>query len=214
TPTKVAQYYDHWAEHTFGAQHSEAIADILKKYTKYNARRKHELLSPTTYSLKHYNEANRILKEFDELVKKTLDIADQIPASYQDAYYQLVQFPVVASANLNELYIAAAKNKRYAEQGRAIANEYAEKVKAYFKKDSVLTLYYHTELADGKWNHMMSQTHIGYTSWQEPRYNNIPEVTYVELQNQAKVGVSVRGANAWFPKTQDTLVLPEVSSFN
>src|SRR5690606_22989987 len=79
---------------------------------------------------------------------------------------------------------------------------------------SLLTLYYHTELADGKWNHMMSQTHIGYTSWQEPRYNNIPEVTYVELQNQAKVGVSVRGANAWFPKTQDTLVLPEVSSFN
>ncbi|HLV62847.1 glycosyl hydrolase 115 family protein [Galbibacter sp.] len=214
TPTKVAQYYEDWAENIFGEQHSEAIADILKKYTKYNARRKHELLSPATYSLKHYNEADRILKEFDELVKKTLDLADQIPASYQDAYYQLVQFPVVASANLNDLYIAAAKNRRYAAQGRAIANHYAEKVKEYFKKDSLLTLYYHRELADGKWNHMMSQTHIGYTSWQEPRYNNIPEVTYVELQDNPTVGVSVSGSTLWFPKTKDTLVVPELSSFN
>src|SRR5690606_19760354 len=141
TPTKVDPYYEDWAENIFGEQHSEAIADILKKDTKYNARRKHELLSPATYSLKHYNEADRILKEFDELVKKTLDLADQIAASYQDAYYQLVQFPVVASANLNDLYIAAAKNRRYAAQGRAIANHYAEKVKEYFKKDSLLTLY-------------------------------------------------------------------------
>src|SRR5690606_8741407 len=49
TPTKVAQYYKDWAENTFGVKHSEDIADILKKYTKYNARRKHELLSPSTY---------------------------------------------------------------------------------------------------------------------------------------------------------------------
>lgn len=214
TPTKVAQYYKDWAENTFGVEHSEDIADILKKYTKYNARRKHELLSPSTYSLKHYNEADRILKEFDDLVKKTLDLADKIPASYQDAYYQLVQFPVVASANLNHLYIAAAKNRRYAEQGRVIANKYADKVKEYFEKDSLLTQYYHTQLADGKWNHMMSQTHIGYTSWQEPRYNNMPEVTYVELPKKAKVGVGISGSTAWYPNTKDTLVLPELSLFN
>lgn len=214
SPAKVEAYYEQWAKSIFGDSQSEAIADILKKYTKYNARRKHELLSPSTYSLKHYDEAERVLKEFDELVKKTLAVGENIPESHQDAYYQLLQFPVVASANLNKLYIAAAKNKYYAAQGRAIANDYAEQVKTYFEKDSLLTEYYHTELADGKWNHMMSQTHIGYTSWQEPRYNRMPEVTYVELEKAPKVGVGIAGSTNWYPQTKDTLVLPELSSFH
>src|SRR5690606_3342868 len=69
TPTKVAQYYEDWAERTFEELHSETIADIVKKYTTYNARRKHELLSPATYSSKPYNAADRILKEFAALLK-------------------------------------------------------------------------------------------------------------------------------------------------
>src|SRR5690606_9086324 len=214
TPAKVEAYYEQWAKSIFGASQSEAIADILQKYTKYNARRKHELLSPSTYSLKHYDEAERVLKEFDELVKITMAVGENIPESHQDAYYQLLQFPVVASANLNKLYIAAAKNKYYAAQGRTIANDYAELVKTYFEKDSLLTEYYHTELADGKWNHMMAQTHIGYTSWQEPRYNRMPEVTYVELEKASKVGVAIAGSTNWYPQTKDTLVLPELSSFH
>lgn len=213
TPNKVADYYKKWARQIFGASNSEAIADILKKYTKYNARRKHELLSPDTYSLKHYNEADRIIKEFKELVEKTLEVAKHIPKSHKDAYYQLVQFPVVASANLNKLYISAAKNKHYAEQGRLVANHYAEKVKEYFKKDSLLSEYYHTELSNGKWNHMMSQTHIGYTSWQEPKQNNMPELHYVELPKESKVGVEIPGSTRWYPKTKDTLALPQLSSF-
>src|SRR5690606_13042846 len=48
TPEKVAEYYENWVINTFGDSQHEAIADILKKYTKYNARRKHELLSPST----------------------------------------------------------------------------------------------------------------------------------------------------------------------
>src|SRR5690606_30304934 len=100
TPEKVAEYYENWVINTFGDSQHEAIADILKKYTKYNARRKHELLSPSTYSLKHYHEADRVLAQFDALVKKTLEVAKELPESYQAAYYQLVQFPVVASANL------------------------------------------------------------------------------------------------------------------
>ncbi len=48
----------------------------------------------------------------------------------------MVLFPVKASANLNELYVATAKNRLYAEQGRGIANSYAEKVKELYKKDS------------------------------------------------------------------------------
>ncbi len=27
---------------------------------------------------------------------------------------------------------------------------------------------YNHQIADGKWDHMMDQTHIGYTYWQQP----------------------------------------------
>lgn len=212
--SKVSVYYQQWTEDIFGEAPSEAIATILKKYTKYNARRKHELLSPSTYSLQHYNEANRVLEAFEELENKTLELAEQIPESHKDAYYQLVEFPVIASANLNKLYIAAAKNKHYAAQERTLANDYAEKVKAYYRKDSLLTQYYHNQLADGKWNHMMSQTHIGYTSWQEPKYNSMPKVSYVKLAKEAKVGAAIPGSEQWYPETTDTLVLAQLSSFH
>ena len=51
-----------------------------------------------------------------------------------------------------------------------------------FDKDSLLSLEYNLRnRPDGKWNHMMDQTHIGYTYWQEPRHNNMPAVTTLDL---------------------------------
>src|SRR6185436_18610212 len=108
----------------------------------------------------------------------------------KDAYYQLVLFPVLASANLNELYVATAKNHLYAERGSASANDYAEKVKSLFEKDSLLTNYYHTKVANGKWKHMMSQTHIGYTNWQQPDKNVIPKTKTVEVSNKVEAKTS------------------------
>ena len=49
-------YVRQWASRQFGGKYAAPIADILKKYTFYNNRRKPELLSPDTYSLLHYNE--------------------------------------------------------------------------------------------------------------------------------------------------------------
>ena len=34
-------------------------------------------------------------------------------------------------------------------------------------------------MSNGKWNHIMDQTHIGYKSWNDPRYNIMPQVTMV-----------------------------------
>src|SRR5690606_6263238 len=53
-------YYVRWAQQQFGDHYTEEIADLLALYTKYNARRTHEMLKPNTYSLEHYREADRI----------------------------------------------------------------------------------------------------------------------------------------------------------
>lgn len=188
----LQDYYVNWAKENFDNQFAEEIATILKLYTKYNSRRKPELLDAKTFSVINYNEADRIVAEYQKLVEKANSINEKIKPEYKDAFYQLVLFPVLASANLNEMYVATAKNHLYADQGKAIANEYAEKVKELFEKDAELTNYYHTQLANGKWNHMMSQTHIGYDNWQQPDKNVIPKTRTIEIPHNAKARISTK----------------------
>ena len=183
----LQDYYTEWAEKQFGSQFAEDIADMLRKYTKYNARRKPELLNIPVYNLTYFNEAEKIVEDYNLLAKKAKDLKQKLPQDYHDAFYQLVEYPIIASANLNELYLATEKNKLYATQGKVIANTYAKKVKELFVKDSLMTKYYHEELANGKWNHMMSQTHIGYDNWQQPRFNVMPETILVDENTEIEV---------------------------
>lgn len=207
----LEQYYVQWAKENFGNQNADEIAQIIKLYTKYNSRRKPELLNEKTYSITNYNEAETVLADYKKLVDRANSINEKLKPEYKDAFYQLVLFPVLASANLNELYVATAKNQLYASQGRASANGYAEKVKKLFENDSLFTNYYHTKLANGKWNHMMAQTHIGYTSWQEPKNNVIPLTKTIALPNKSEVGIAIDGSVSWWPNSTAAVVLPPFS---
>ena len=64
------EYYRSWAEEQFGKEYSDEIADIISKYTKYNSRRKPELLSPETYSLINYREAETVVLDYNQLLEK------------------------------------------------------------------------------------------------------------------------------------------------
>ncbi len=207
-------YYVRWASEAYGAKRGKAIAEILKKYTKYNARRKPELLDASTYSLVNYGEANKIVNEYNSLAAQATDIYKKLPEQYKAAYYQLILHPVLACANLNELYVTAGKNNLYEKQGRAVTNETAEKVWQLFEKDAQLTEYFHKNLANGKWNHIMSQTHIGYDNWQQPDQNNIPKTRKIELPENAEIGVAVENSEKWFPESKETATLPAFDSFN
>jgi len=183
----LPDYYVDWAKQQFGGQYAKEIAEMLSLYTKYNARRTPEMLTASTYSVENYREADRIVDEWTQLLKKSTSVYEQLSEQYKTAYYQLVQSPIEMCANLNEMYVAAGKNKYYGIRGAASANYYADKVKELFEKDVLLTQKYH-ELENGKWNHMMSQTHIGYTYWNHPPLNMMPAVSYVQVQKPAELG--------------------------
>ncbi|OON68846.1 glycosyhydrolase [Hymenobacter sp. CRA2] len=171
----LAQYHQQWAAGQFGAKHAAGIADILAKYAKYNSRRKPELLDADTYSLTNYREWETVVANWQQLLARAEQIGQQMPAEYRDAYYELVLHPVQACANLNELYYTVAQNRAAAKDGAANTNALADKAKALFAKDAEIKQRYHA-LAGGKWNHMMDQTHIGYTYWQQPPADKMPEV--------------------------------------
>lgn len=177
-PADLQKYTERWAAQQFGKQYAKQIADIISKYTKYNGRRKPELLDAKTYSLNNYLEAERVTIDWNDLLEEAEKINKLLPQEYRDAYFQLVLHPVKACQNLQYLYIAVAKNLEAAANEWSQTNEYADMAKQAYKDDSLITLEYH-RLNNGKWNHMMSQTHIGYTYWQQPPVNSMPLVKYL-----------------------------------
>ena len=206
---QLPEYTRLWAEQQFGPKHAEEIAHILTEYTRFNRRRTPEMLSPDTYSLVHFREADRVVSGYMALLEEAELIAGDLPKDYQDAFYQLVLHPVLACSNLNDLYVTVAKNRLYASQGRAATNDMAEKAKNLFKRDAEISYYYNHIMAGGKWNHMMDQTHIGYTYWQQPDSNSMPEVKRIKIPVKAEMGVAVEGSAFWWPKEKSRAVLPE-----
>lgn len=173
----LQKYTERWATNQFGSKHAKEIAEIISKYTKYNGRRKPELLDANTYSLQNYDEAERVTRDWTDLLAKAEKINGDLPAEYKDAYFELVLHPVAACSNLQELYTAVAKNRFEASMKSTAANFYADKAKQFYLKDSLISAQYNS-IAGGKWNHMMDQTHIGYTYWQQPPRQKMPEVQY------------------------------------
>ncbi|MEO0293149.1 MAG: glycosyl hydrolase 115 family protein [candidate division WOR-3 bacterium] len=214
TIDKLPEYTKLWVKQQFGEAFAEEIAEILTKYTKYNSRRKPELLDSTTYSLIHFKEAERIVEEYNKMRDKALRIYENLQEEYKDAYYQLVLFPTIASANLNEMYVTLGKNYLYAKQGRASTNDLADKVKELFRKDTELTEYYHKKIANGKWNHIIGQPHIGYSSWKDPEKNIMPKIKVIKLPNTAEMGVAIEGSDNWWPEEKSEAILPEFDCYN
>jgi hypothetical protein len=213
---KVAAYTLQWATDQFGPTHAAEIADILSQYAKFNGRRKPELLSPDTYSLPNYREAETVVGDYTQLAEKASAIDKQLPPGYHDAFFELVLHPVLAGANLNELYYTVALNRLYAAQGRTRTNELAARAKTLFEKDSLLSYTYNHDIAGGKWSHMMDQTHIGYTSWQEPRHNNVPATPTIDTASTtgSPWGVAVEGSADWWPNATTDARLPSFSPFD
>jgi hypothetical protein len=216
TASDMMGFTERWAQRIFGPAFAGEIADIIAKTTKYNGRRKPELLEPSTYSLVNYGEAEKVTADFRMLAERAEKVNNHLPPEMRDSFYHLVLFPVKASALVNELYFTAAKNALYAKQERAAANKMAEKTEILFRADTSLMGYYNHVFADGKWNHFMDQTHLGYTSWVDPPVNSLDALNLqkIAIPAKAEMGIAVEGSEKAWPGTGEPAVLPTVDIFN
>jgi hypothetical protein len=213
------KYTKDWATQQFGPQHASEIAYILSTYTKYNGRRKPELVNPTTirtstpYSLTNYREFETVVADYNKLKDYALALSKKMPAKYKDAFYELILHPVLACANYNEMYLASAKNKFYGDQGRVSASDESALADKDFARDAQLATYFNDTLLNGKWAHMMDEKHIGYMSWTEPPVNKLPAFVTVTPTIGAEMGVAIEGSAAYWPKETTEAVLPELTQY-
>jgi hypothetical protein len=173
-------YTRRWSKEQFGAQYADQIAGIMEKYTKFNGRRKPELVDPTTYSVVNYQEGEKVVADYEAIAQQAQEISDKLPEAARPAFYELVLFPAKAAALLNHMYLAAAQNNLYANQGRASAGSKATEVRALFAASTNLVADYNHNLLNGKWDHFMDQGYIGYTSWADPPQNSLGAITLAE----------------------------------
>lgn len=211
---KIGDYTVNWAESIFGKEHAKEIADIVSKYSKYNLLRKPEVQDSRIFSFVNYNEADRVLKRWHDLVAKAEKLEGKIPAEAKDAYYQLVLYPTKASAGVAEIYLSAGRNNLYARQGRISANDYALRARELFELDKKLSDYYNDSIAGGKWNRMMSDVHIGYKQWSMPRENSLPELKEVTPLAIPTMGIAVEGSESAWPGEKSKAELPTFDVMN
>ena len=214
TNDRLDEYTRLWAERAFGPAHAGKIAEIITAYTRFNGRRKPELLAPDTYSLVNYGEFEKVVADYEALAAEAEKISGELPAASCDAFYELVLFPTKASAGLNAMYLAAARNALYAKQGRASANDFAAQTRGLFQAQTNLMAYFNHNFAGGKWNHFMDQTYIGYTNWDGPKQNNLDTVplTAIKVPDAAAMGVAVDGSTV--AATNGDISLPPFDVFN
>ena len=183
-----------WAAREFGPEHADEIAAAMEDYTRYNGRRKPELIDATTFSLANYGEADRVEAEWKTLTERVDMLAVKLLEDERASYFELIQYPVDACANLTEMYIAAARNAADAKVGNPRANVEADQVRALFQRDAALSDEYNHGVLNGKWDHMMDQTHIGYTAWNDPPANVMPAVSWIQAPETGSLGVSAEDA--------------------
>lgn len=175
-----------FCEQQFGEKYAKEAARLIDCYTKFNRRVTPEMLNDKTYSLCNYNEWEKVKEEYNALCEDALKLYYLMPNEKKDCFDQLVLFPIQACSNLYDMYYALAKNKEAAAEKKPETNFWAQKVKEYFERDSILTGHYNNIMSNGKWKHMMDQSHIGYKSWNDPRFNIKPEVETIQEAVAAK----------------------------
>lgn len=145
---------------------AEDAADIYNRNCQYMARVTPEMLDDRTYNIAT-GEWRQVADAYQRLELRALRLYQDIPEDTRDFYRQLILFPVQAMANLYDMYYAKAMNRHYANMGSPDANKWADEVKRCFRRDSLLCASYNNDIANGKWNGMMIQKHIGYTNWND-----------------------------------------------
>ena len=170
-PHKYAanQITDHtrdWCAQQFGEEQADEAARLLNLICKYNGRCTPEMLDKNTYSLEN-GEWQEVVNQYLKIEADALRQYNCLPAAYHDAYRQIILFPIEVMSNLHQMYFAQAMNNQLYEQGNPKANIWADECENHFKRDSLICDEYNHKMAGGKWNGMMTQKHIGYTSWND-----------------------------------------------
>lgn len=191
---------DKWCEREFSKELSGQISSILCEYYRLANIRKPEFMgwsrveeyssikngrtpvidtefNPYAFGDEIYNR----LKAYNKIAEKTNELEKNIPENKKAAYFQLVQYPICASAEMNKKLLYAQKARLYASHNLPVANEYAEKSINAYNAVAGLTDTYNKDIMKGKWDRMMDMKPRDLYVFQQP---SLPEKILPQNNNE------------------------------
>jgi hypothetical protein len=155
-----------WAAEQFPASISPRIASVMDRHYYLNFIRRPEFMgfngyndgiNRTAFNPNAWGDQNaERLRSWIKLAGAASSVGEQIPPSAQDAFFELVGYPVEASADQNEKILFADRTFLDAEQhNSAKLHDDARQAELAFNSIRLLTNKYNA-LENGKWHGMMS----------------------------------------------------------
>ncbi|MDX3117382.1 glycosyl hydrolase 115 family protein [Streptomyces scabiei] len=186
----VEGFLAQWYGRQFGLRHAREIASIRTEYYRLAAERRPEFIDRNVFSVVHHgDEAGRRMAAYDRLLARTQALEAELPAAYQDAYFELLLYPVHGAYLMNLKYYWADRNALAVRQGRgAGTNRFADLAEAAHAQEAALTKRYNTEVAGGKWD-----GYINPYPAQIPKAPGRPAVTRIARQQTSGLGIAAEG---------------------
>ena len=152
-PENTGDYLTKWAAETFGENAANKIADIKWEYYNLATSGKPEHLNAINFT---QDEANLRLARYKSLANKVNTLRDSIPERLRNAYEELIWYPVTAAKLMNEKFILAKQSRLLVPANRQTAIELAHRARNAFDSIRIITDYYNQNIANGKWDGIMS----------------------------------------------------------
>ncbi|WP_334184729.1 glycosyl hydrolase 115 family protein [Novosphingobium sp.] len=158
----IETWTTHWAEQTLGKGTGRVAATILTDYYRLNFARRPEHLqwylpgekphaSPLSTA-----EADERLAGFAAMERRVAALRPLIPADRMDSFFELVDYPVAASAAANRRFFAAEAHDALRDRDPPESWRRARIAAEAQETLTALTRRYNREIAGGKWRGIMA----------------------------------------------------------
>lgn len=165
SPWNAQEFNTDWAGRTFGPEFTGEIGDILNTYYKLAADGRPEHVLYVAYSQK---QIDRRLEAYRQISDRAKELRDRMPKELQDAYFQLVYYPVVCAKLMNEKIFFIRRSLLQAGNNNSTSTELMSKAKEAYNNIIEMTRIYNEDIAGGKWRNMMSYKPNNRLIFQEP----------------------------------------------
>lgn len=170
----IYTHREEWLKREFGEEVSAELSFIMNEYYRLANIRKPEFMGwsrveeysaikggKTPVIDAEFNpyafgdEIHKRLTDYTKITDRAKELEKLIATDRKSAYFQLILYPVCASAEMNKKLLYALKARLYASYNLPVANEYAQKSINAYNAIASLTYTYNHDISEGKWAGMM-----------------------------------------------------------
>ena len=153
-PDKASGYNRYWAAKTFGEPYADRIAEIKKEYYDLAASGRPEHILGVNFT---YDEMDSRIGRYQALVEKVEALKPDIPDRLNDAFFEMIEYPVKGAAFMNEKILRARQSQLLGAAGQTEkALDYLDLSDDAYKNIRRITDRYNKDIAGGKWDRMMN----------------------------------------------------------